>query len=251
MEDPALPTEIITIIALIRPDAYNKLIQSCKKMFNILSSYRDELLKKWIRRYNRMQRFLKYGYKEMKVYAGVCPNGTLHGEYKIFDIDRNKVIEVHNYKFGVLHGKWYSIDNYNYRISANFEDGLLHGFYKFTGGGYKLDLVTTHYVRGKRHGLHEGQYISGGKRFSINYLNGRKEGEATYYYPDTNRVCCREYYCRDKLHGERIFYSYKGDIVRKDVWDYGVMIDISISSSKWRENPRIDMDLHEQIQIQI
>jgi antitoxin component YwqK of YwqJK toxin-antitoxin module len=227
MEVPYLPTDICVVIALTRPDAYSKLIQTCRVLRNRLAAFRDTLLVKWIPR-------KVHDTGATKVYANICPNGWYHGEYKIVDNAANQIIEVRNYQFGVLHGNWYHIENRIYRTSCTYVNGKIHGVMTYKGGGYNMEMERTQYVNGLKHGLSVEKWISGGKSCEREYKNDVLDGKATYWEVDGRRVCCRENYSRGYLHGDRTFYDEKGNIVRSEVWDMGYLHKIEFSAKKWR-----------------
>ncbi|QJX71153.1 hypothetical protein F-liban_405 [Faustovirus] len=223
-----LPTDVCVVIALLRPDAYNKLIRSCNVLKNKLTTFRDDLLKRWIPR-------KVYDADTVKIYANICPNGWYHGEYKIVNSATNKIIEVRNYHFGVLHGNWYHIEFGNCRRSCTYVNGKIHGIQIYKGGGYNMELEKTEYQHGLKHGKSVEQWISGGKSCERWYKNDILDGPATYWVVDGRYICCREHYVKGKLHGDRIFYGDKGNIVREEEWDHGCLTKVSFSAKKWQK----------------
>ncbi|QJX72706.1 MORN-repeat protein [Faustovirus] len=236
-----LPSEICIIIALCRPIAFARLSVACRALHFALQAHSGNLQQRWIRRVNYTT--IDEDGRQVKIYTGMCPNGDIHGEHKILDVATNKLTDVYNFRFGVLHGSAYEVDAYKYKKSYNFENGLLHGMFKEVGGGYRIDLLRINYEHGLKHGPCVAQYISGGRRWEIHFERDQLHGKATFWYPDERGMCCTESWRHGKLHGTRTFYEMGGNITCKENWRNGLLDGTKTYVKKFKGNLRLEYDI--------
>ncbi|SNW62760.1 MORN-repeat protein [Orpheovirus IHUMI-LCC2] len=247
MDYVILPRDIILLIAKCRPDAWFKLIQSCKSISSELLKNRDDMIQLWVRRKVCDMTIKNRG---VKIYAGVCPNKSFHGECKYINVQTKELEMVCNYHLGVLHGRAY--DTINKRKRTYFyNEGKLHGVCKVKGGGYNIELCSVEYKNGVKDGVKDGEYkcyyISGGLQCRANYVNGKLHGLTTHYCIDRERPCLEEEYKKGILHGDRIFYNENGVITRVEMWVDGFLREVKFTKNKkeWNHNPGLNVKLYD------
>ncbi len=165
-----------------------------------------------------------------------------HGEWRQYSIDGTVNI-VNFYHKGRLHGvqKYYSGSGQLYRAAKyKFGDLISDTYYNvdntiFEKIVYNKDTgaytIKTHhknnevetsvdYLNGVKHGNYTYYDFYGNKRTTATYVNGKLQGKLTWYYKNGSVESVIDYISGDR-HGDYIKYHENGQIEVKSTYDFG------------------------------
>jgi antitoxin component YwqK of YwqJK toxin-antitoxin module len=160
-----------------------------------------------------------------------CPNGSKHGEYKVMRDDGIVLMNFH-YKFGELHGKYYSrTKNYIYTdlfesisgvTECEYKNDKIHNVYTFRDTKNKL-ILYAEYSEGVLHGKFVEYWPSSLIKRDLMYKYGLLHGQCTYYgqYGNIQRSIKYE---NGEIHGEKVTYNKNGKVSKRELFEHGIFI---------------------------
>lgn len=93
----------------------------------------------------------------------------------------------------------------------------------FPGGTVVSESIT--WKDNIRDGPWQTWYSDGRIKMKGAYRNGEKSGPFVFYYDDDNKVMMTGEYLEGHMHGTWLYYSDKGEVVRTEKYDKGILLD--------------------------
>lgn len=100
---------------------------------------------------------------------------------------------------------------------------IIIGDYKPMNETSTIDKKTL-----KKNGLFGQFWPSGHLRLTLNFVDGKANGEITFFDSD-KKVERKGHYFNGKMHGEFRDYNKKGKLIRKELWDNGKLVENNLN----------------------
>ncbi|MCU0349153.1 MAG: hypothetical protein MUC59_19600 [Saprospiraceae bacterium] len=128
--------------------------------------------------------------------SGTILNGKKHGEWVVYQKEKDLPLKVANYVDGVLNGPYFEFAPYGQvSLVSNYRNNLLHG----------------HFVKYKSIRKEEEGY----------YLEGQLDGIFKKYFDGQDKVQQEIAFKQGKQHGEHLFYNEKGEVSMRYTYENG------------------------------